>query len=201
MRRLLLTLSPMVFLSVLTGCNVDSSPQAEVNHSVPTVTSETVEVVPTYPISPSSAFSRRLRNVFIRQLTCSSKQIRLGDSIDVQIKEAWLERKWEPQGGGLFSEPDYTHGFALDTLTSTPRTQLVMAIASNSKLGHFDTYSWVLADAEDHYFRRIFSRTDNVLHIALKTSNLDDPHKFYIRACLMPKQLCESVTLDSLTFR
>lgn len=167
----------------------------------PTVTSETVEVVPTYPISPSSAFSRRLRNVFIRPLVCSSQRIRLGDSIDVQIQESWLERKWEPKGGGLFSEPDFTRGYALDTATNAPRAQLVVAIASSSRLGHFNNYSWELADADDHYYRRTFSRTDNLLHIALKTSNLDDPHKFYIRACRKPGELCESETLDSLTFR
>ena len=53
---------------------------------------ETEEVV-TEAVSPSSAYSRKLRGVFMQSVTCTPARLRLGDSIDVEITDAWLERQ------------------------------------------------------------------------------------------------------------
>lgn len=152
-------------------------------------------------VSPSSAYSRRLRGVFMRSLTCTPGRIRLGDSVDVEVKEIWLERLWEPKSGGLFGDADFSQGYALDSASEFPRSQLVMTYTPASRLGHFDqnSSSWRLNLSSDTYKEHGFSRSrGKQLVMSFVRSNAVFPLKFYVLARPKPCPDCQPPALDSL---
>lgn len=155
--------------------------------------------VATEAVSPSSAYARTLRGVFIKPITCTPARLRLGDSIDVQIKEAWLEKFWEPKFGGLFGEDDYRHGFASDSTLEYPRTQLVLAFTPDSRLGHFEQNAWQLAVAGETYKRHGFSRSrGNQLVMYFVRSNAVFPMTFSLLACPQPGPDCQEQVMGTV---
>lgn len=151
-------------------------------------------------VSPSSAYSRKLRGVFVQTVTCTPNHIRLGDSIDVEIKEAWLEKRWAPKFGGLLGDDDFSKGYAEDSTLDYPRTQLVMAFTPTSKLGHFDKYSWQLNLATYTYKQHGFTRSrGNQLVMYFTRSNATFPMKFNLLTCPKPGPLCEQVPVGTVT--
>lgn len=170
-------------------------PVAEVA-AVPVLDADTVA---TEPVSPSSAFSRKLRGVFIKSVTCTPNRIPLGDSIDVEIKEAWLEKIWELKSGGIFGEPDFSRGYAVDSLSEHPRTQLVLAYSPASKLGHYEQYSWRISRADDGIKIHSFGRSrGNQLVMYFLRSNAVFPIKYYVSYCAKQGLDCPYVKADSL---
>jgi hypothetical protein len=156
--------------------------------------------VATEAVSPSSAYSRTLRGVFIKSITCTPARLQIGDSIDVQIKEAWLEKLWEPKFGGLFGEDDYSRGFATDSALEYPRTQLVLAFTPTSRLGHFQQYSWQLVRADDGIKRHGFSRSSgNQLVMYFLRSNAVFPITFNLVTCPKPGEDCQEQIVGTLT--
>lgn len=203
---------PRLFLGAglaacLTACDPASPPATEQLPAAVAIDTtaqpvEEPEAVPTEAVSPSSAFSKSLRGVFIRSVSVEPTRIRIGDSIDVEIKEAWIERRWECKSGGLFGEDDCSKGYALDSTEEYPRAQLVMAITPASRLGHFDKYSWSLPDATDHYERHLFSRSGSGRELLISFRHNAFPAKFYVRTCTRSESgFCDSQTVDSLIFR
>jgi hypothetical protein len=151
-------------------------------------------------VSPSAAYSRSLRGVYLHPVPCTPNHLRIGDSIDVEIKEAWLERQWEPKAGGLFGENDYRHGFSADSAKEYPRTQLVMAFTPTSRLGHFDRFSWQLNLASDTYKQHGFTRSrGNQLVMYFSRSNAVFPLKFNLLTCPKPGPLCEQQPVGTVT--
>jgi hypothetical protein len=109
MKYLIPTLFGLSLISCLTSCDTNTSPTSAEKQPVteiPVVAVETEEI-PSKAASPSSTYSRKLREVLIKSVTCTPNHIRLGDSIDVEIKEAWLEKIWAPKFGGLFGKDDF----------------------------------------------------------------------------------------------
>jgi hypothetical protein len=192
-----------LFLSIgFTSCDTTTSSASVEKQPVAAalaVASEPEEVA-IEAISPSSAYSRKLRGVFVQSLTCTPNRIRLGDSIDVQIKEAWLEKVWEPKFGGVFGEDDFSKGYAQDSTLEFPRTQLVIAITPDSKLAHFDNSSWQLNLSTDIGKQHGFSRSrGNQLVMYFLRSNAVFPIKFHLLACPKPDPSCQQIPMDSLT--
>jgi hypothetical protein len=190
----------------LTACDPASPPATEQLPAAVAIDTtaqpvEEPEAVPTEAVSPSSAFSKRLRGVFIRSVSVEPTRIRLGDSIDVEIKEAWAERLWECKQGGLFGDDDCSTGYALDSTAEYPRAHLVLAITPASRLGRFDDYSWTLSDAKDRYDRHLFHQSRSGRELVIYFRHNAFPAKFYVSACLKPGKLCESQRLDSLLIR
>jgi hypothetical protein len=153
-------------------------------------------------VSPSSAYSRKLRGVFMHSVTCTPTHLRLGDSIDVEVTDAWLERQWEPKSGGLFSdaEPDFSRGYALDSTTDTPRSQLVLAFAPTSRLGHLDTGGWRINLSTDTYKEHGFDRSrGNQLVMYFSRSNAVFPMKFNLYTDPKPCPDCRPRAQASFT--
>lgn len=173
---------------------VAQQPVSEVA-AVPALDADTVA---TETVSPSSAYSRKLRGVFIKSVTCTPNRIRLGDSIDVEIKEAWLEKIWEPKSGGIFGEPDFSRGYARDSL-NPGGTQLVLAFTPASKLGHYEQYAWRISRADDVVKIHSFSRSrGNQLVMTFIRSNAVFPIKYYVSYCSKPGLDCPYIKADSL---
>ena len=176
-------------------------PPAEVPPVVATPAPE-VEEIAIEAVSPSSAYSRRLRGVFMQSLICTPARLRLGDSIDVEITDAWLERQWEPKSGGLFStaEPDFSRGYAKDSTTSTPRSQLVLAFAPTSRLGHLATGGWRINLASDTYKQHGFDRSrGNELVMYFSRSNATFPLEFNLYTDPQPCPGCRPQARASFT--
>ncbi len=151
-------------------------------------------------VSPSSAYSRKLRGVFMQSVTCTPARLRLGDSIDVEITDAWLERQWEPESGGLFGKPDFSRGYAKDSVTVTPRSQLVLAFAPTSRLGHLDTGGWRINLSTDTYKEHGFDRgRGNQLVMYFSRSNAVFPLKFNLYTNPKPCPDCQPPVRASFT--
>lgn len=158
------------------------------------------DTVATETVSPSAAYSRKLRGVFIKSVTCTPNRIRLGDSIDVEIKEAWLEKQWEPKSGGLFGEPDLSKGYAKDSTSEFPRTQLVMAFTPTSRLGHLETGSWRINLSTDTYKEHGFDRSrGNQLVMYFSRSNAVFPLKFHLYTDPQPCPGCKPPVRGTFT--
>lgn len=178
------------------SCDTSTSPttaEQQPEAATPLVAVEPEEVA-TEAVSPSSAYSRKLRGVFMHSVTCTPARLRLGDSIDVEITDAWLERQWEPKSGGLFgdSEPHFRRGYALDSTTNTPRAQLVLAFAPTSRLGHLETGSWRINLSTDTYKEHGFDRSrGNQLVMYFSRSNAVFPLKFNLYTDPKPCPDCQ----------
>lgn len=187
---------------MLVGCEPATTPARSQPPLIPVPTPAAAPEVAIEAVSPSVAYSRSLRGVFMKSVFCTPAHLRLGDSIDVTIQDAWLERLWEPKSGGLFGEPDFSQGYALDSATDTPRSQLVLAIAPTSRLGHFNAGSWRINLSTDTYKEHGFDRSrGNQLVMYFVRSNAVFPLKFYLYTDPKPCPDCQPPARDSLIIR
>lgn len=139
-------------------------------------------------VSESMAQSKKF-GLLIHELSCLPKHIILGDSVDIDVEEAYLEKQWRcgPNCQSVASLKD-----------SEDNAQVVMKCTQTSKIGNLNLF-WILApNITPEGLEKSFSETGNN---GLISYNINPTIPFPLKYKIFKEDIYHHRSLiDSLTF-